>query len=257
MSKNTRFAISSIILSLLFLSVSLLEIQNKVLGIVVISIASVALLYWSIKEAIRIDATLVTLLLPPLYTLGVGLFWFLLPSTILSTLPIVVLYGVGMFGLYKTMNIFAVSTYKKIALSRAAGGVGFVLTLFTSFLLYDAILSLKTLPMITVPVIFVVSFVLLLQGLWSSELSNRIDRRVIQLSATSSYAIATMALILFFWPVSLIEGSLLLTVAMYVLLGIGQARIEGRLFKTTIREYLIIGIVVLGFMILITSWRNF
>mgnify|MGYP007068819467 CR=1 FL=1 len=62
-------------------------------------------------------------------------------------------------------------------------------------------------------------------------------------------------MLLYFWPISVVEGAIFLTVVMYVLLGLGQSEHEGRLFKQTVREYLVVGIIVFLAMIVITSWR--
>jgi hypothetical protein len=71
-----------------------------------------------------------------------------------------------------------------------------------------------------------------------------------------SYVLGTGGMMLYFWPVSVVVGSLFLTVAVYVLLGLGQAKIEGRLFKQTVYEYLTVGIVVFLLMLLSTSWKG-
>lgn len=257
MNKRIRFIITSIILSGGFFALSFLENQDRFVGIAALSVFSVVLFVWALFEGLGKNATLFVLILPVLYTLGVGLFWFLLPATILATLPVIILYGVGIYALCLTTNIFTVSTIRTIALSRAAKGVGFVLTLFTAFLLYDALLSLRVSPIYVVPASFVISFPLLLQGLWSSQLEKRVDKGIVLYAFIFSFEIACFSLITFFWPLSLIESSLLLTVATYVFLGLGQAKIEGRLFKTTVREYAVVGIMVMVFMILSTSWRAF
>ena len=69
-----------------------------------------------------------------------------------------------------------------------------------------------------------------------------------------SLALAEIAVSLFFWPVTVVVGSLFLTVALYMLLGLGQASIEERLFGQTVREYLVVGLVVFLGMFLATRW---
>ena len=63
-----------------------------------------------------------------------------------------------------------------------------------------------------------------------------------------------IALSLYFWPVTVVVGSLFLTIAVYMLLGLGQAKIEGRLFSQTVREYLIVGVLVFIGMFFATRW---
>lgn len=256
-SKRKKFVATSIILSLGFVVISLLDGSMRFWGIAALVLFTITLFYWSLFEAVSKDATLLLLILPALFTLGVGLFWFLLPSTIVTLLPILVLYGVGIYALSSTSNIFAVSVaIKKIALSRAAKGVGFVLTLFTSFLLYDAILSLKLSIAPTAILVALASFTLFLQGLWESRLSETVGKNVLTYSFLFTYAVALIAVFLYFWPVSVVVGSLFLTGTVYVVLGLGQAKVEGRLFKQVVWEYVLVGIFVFIVMFLFTSWRH-
>jgi hypothetical protein len=195
------------------------------------------------------------LVLPTLYTLGVGLFWFLLPATVYARLPIVALYGFGLYALCLTSNIFTVSAIRTIALVRAARGVGFVLTLLVAFLLYDAIVSLKIPVVPYVGMVFVTSIPLYLQGYWTSKLETEIVKNsIVKYTLTSSLVTAQIALLLFYWPVTVVVGSLFLTVAMYVFLGLGQASLEERLFQGVVREYLSVGLIVFITIFLATRW---
>ncbi len=63
-----------------------------------------------------------------------------------------------------------------------------------------------------------------------------------------------VALGLAFLPVTVVVGSLFMTVAMYMLLGLGQAKLESRLFSQTVREYLVVGTLVFIGMFLATHW---
>jgi hypothetical protein len=98
------------------------------------------------------------------------------------------------------------------------------------------------------------SFLLILQGLWVSDLDHKLAMDLVKKSVVLSVGVMQIAALLFFWPVTVVVGSLFLTVAVYVLLGLGQASVEGRLFSQTVREYLTIGVVVFIAMFLATSW---
>jgi hypothetical protein len=256
MTKRRKVVISSALLTLGLAGVILLRNEWRIYGIILTSLASIPLYYWSLSDVLQRNATLLTLVLPPLFTLGAGLFWFLLPSSVLTMLPILVLHGLGHYAISLTANIFAVSTVRTIALSRAASGVGFVLTLFVSFLLYNAALSLRTSPELSATLVFVSSVPLFLQGLWTSELSFHITKKMALYTLVFSYGVAILSVLLQFWPVSLIVGSLFLTIAVYVLLGLGQSQLEGRLFSRTVKEYLYIGLGVFLAMLLVTNWRG-
>ena len=254
MTKRRKFVITSFILSLGFIGIQFLDNNFKILGILGLSVVTLGLFIWSLFESLGKDMTLLTLILPIFFTVGVGLFWFLLPSTILARLPIIVFYGFGIYALSLTMNVFTVSAVRTIALLRAARGVGFVLTLITLFLIYNAILSLKMPFWGSAPLIAVLSFPLLLQGFWTIPLDRKITSELVVLSGISSLVVGEIALSLFFWPTTLVVGSIFLTIAVYVLLGLGQARLEQRLFSQTVREYLLVGVLVFIGMFFSTHW---
>ncbi len=198
--------------------------------------------------------TLLTLILPTFFTAGVGIFWFLLPANFFARVPVTVFYGLGVYALCLTMNIYSVAAIRTIALLRAARGVGFVLTLLTSFLVFDAILSLKISFLANSALSLFLSFPLFLQGFWSILLDKNLSKDLVFISAISSLVIAEITLSLFFWPVTVVGGSLFLTVAVYILLGLGQAKLEQRFFSQTVREYLLMGALVFIGMFIATRW---
>ena len=254
LSKRKRFLISSFLLSLGFVAVQMLPEQYKFIGIGLHGLITVILFSWALYEGLGLNATLLTLVLPLFYTLGVGFFWFLLPSSVYARIPIVALYGIGVYALCLTLNIYTVATIRTIALLRAAKGVGFILSLLTFFLIFDLILSFKWPLYISSPLVFLTSLPLYLQGYWTVSLEKHIDRKILSYSLIASLITGEISVAIFFWPVTLIVGSLFLTVTAYVLLGLGQAHLEGRLFSQTVREYLMVGIAVLLGMFFVTRW---
>jgi len=254
MSKRRKFILTSVILSLGFIAIQFFDDRFRIPAIGLLSLVTCGLLTWSLVEGLGFDMTLLTLVLPVFFTAGVGFFWFLLPTSLYISLPIVIFYGLGIYALCLTMNIFTVAAIRTIALLRAARGVGFVLTLVTLFLVYDAILSLKISFLGSTPSIALLSFPLFLQGYWTILLEKKYSLDLIIYSAISSLVIGEIALCLYFWPVSIVVGSLFLTVAVYVLLGLGQANLEQRLFAQTVREYLLVGVLVFIGMFFATHW---
>ena len=254
MSKRKRIIITSILLSSGFIGVQFITNQYRFLAIGGLGLLTLALFVWSLREGLGFNMTAVTLILPTLYTLGVGVFWFLLPSNMFARFPVVVLYGSGIYILCLTMNIYTVAAIRTIALLRAARGVGFVLTLVTSFLVFDAILSLRANLLITSLSVAALSFPLYFQALWAIPLEKSFSKEVTRISAIASLVMGEIALGLSFWPVTVVVGSLFLTVGVYMLLGLGQAKLEGRLFPQTVREYLVVGILVFVGMFFATRW---
>ncbi len=254
MSKRRRFVATSIILSLGFVAVQFLNDQNRFWAIGVLGLLTIILFTWSLYSGLGKNMTLLTLILPTVFTLGVGTFWFLLPANIFARIPIVIFYGIGIYVLCLTMNIFTVSAIRTIALLRAARGVGFVLSLITSFLVFDAILSLRSEVFVLIPLVAAASFPVLVQGFWSVVLEKEFIPEVFSLAAISTLIMVETAVALFFWPVSVVVGSLFLTVTCYMLLGLGQAKLEERLFSSTVREHLVVGALVFLAMFFATHW---
>ncbi|MFC1649753.1 hypothetical protein ACFL2C_03525 [Patescibacteria group bacterium] len=200
--------------------------------------------------------TLMSLVLPFFFTVGVGLFWFLLPSTILISAIILVIYAVCIYALCLTENIYTVSAIRTIALLRAARVVGFVLTLLSLFFMFDAILSLRINLMITSVLVLVISFPLFLQVFWSISLTRHMSKELLTISAISTLILGEIAMMLHFWPLTVTVGSLFFTVSSYMLIGLGQAKLEGRLFRRTIREFVVLGVLVFIGMFLATRWGS-
>lgn len=254
MSKRRRFVITSLLLTIGFIGIQFLTDQNRFWAIGVLGILTTLLFLWSFWGNIQRNMTVLALVLPTIFTVGVGIFWFLLPTNIYTRIPIMIFYGIGIYVLCLTMNIYSVATNRTIALLRAARGVGFVLTLLTSFLVFDAIISLKTNVYYSMPLVFLAALPLYLQGYWAVALEKKFSRSLFLLSLTSSFVTSEVAGALYFWPVTVVTGSLFLTVTFYMLLGLGQAYLEERLFSTTVREYLLLGFLVFLAMFFATHW---
>lgn len=256
MSKRKRFILTSACLSSGFVALQLLPDQYRFISITVLSIMTLILFIWSLKEGLVFDMRLLTLILPFFFTVGVGLFWFLLPANIFARVPIIIVYGLGIYALCLTMNIYTVAAIRTIALLRAARGVGFILTLSTLFLIFDTILSLRAPFYLTSIAVVLASFPLFYQGFWSVVLEKNFSFKVLKVTFVSSLVAGEIAISLFFWPVTIAVGSIFLTVAAYMLLGLGQAKLEERLFSQTVREYLLLGIIVFIGMFFVTHWGS-
>jgi len=254
MSKRRRFIITSVVLSLGFIAIQFLDQNYRIISIASLGILTILLFSWSLKEGLGWNMTLMSLVLPLYFTVSVGLFGFLLPTNIFTKIPPVIFYGLGLYALCLTSNIYTVSAIRTIALMRAARGVGFVLSLITYFLVYDTILSLKTSIILTSLFVLFFSIPLFLQGFWAVHLEKKLNSQELRHSIFSGLVMAEIALLLFFWPVTVAVGSLFLTTSVYIILGLGQAQLEARLFRETVKEYLLVGFIVLLGMFLATRW---
>ena len=255
MNKRRKFIISAAILSAAFLIVLLTDFLFRYEAIILITIASFAVCVWALRDTLGKNLTLLTLILPVMFTGGVGFFYFLIPpTTVLARLPVVLIYALGMYALLLTANIYNVAAIRTIALLRAAHAVGFLLTLATSFFVFDTIWSLHLAGWFNGPIIVVLSFPLILQSLWSIELSDEISKFTLGLTGLISVVTGEVAFMLSFWPVSVVVASLFLTSILYVTIGLSQAKIAGRLFTRTVREYFLVGVIVFIATYLSSRW---
>src|SRR3989344_2928813 len=208
MSKRKRFIITTLILVLGFIGIQIIGNQYRFVSIAILGLLTIITFIWSLKEGLGFNMSLLSLILPFLFTIGVGLFWFLLPSSLLARIPVLVFYGVCIYSLCLTANIYTVGTIRTIALLRAAKGVGFVLTLVALFLLYDTILSLRIAIFLVSPLILLTSAILFFQGYWSVNLKSSFSLNILKISLVSSLVMGEISLILFFWPTTVAVGSL-------------------------------------------------
>lgn len=254
MTKRRKFIITTFLLLAGFIGINFLDNQFRFYAIGGLSVLTVLFFVWSLSEGLGLNMTVLALVLPLYFTAGVGVFWFLLPVNILARIPVLIFYAAGIYSLLLTNNVFTVTALRSIALFRAARGVGFVLSLVSAFLTYDAVLSLK-LPIYFAPVISgLLSFPLFLQGLWAVNPDKNFSGDIFLFSAVFSSVIFEIALVLYFWPVTVVVGSLFLTESVYIMLGLGQAKLEDRLFSQTVREYLAVGLLVFIGTFLATHW---
>lgn len=255
MTKRRKFLLVSFLLTLGLVGTQLVQVEYRYHTLAVLAFVAYGLSAWALFDDLKGVEWLAVLSLPTIYPVSVGLFYFLLPSGLVSRVFVLLLFGVGMYALLLTENIFSVAAIRTIQLLRAAHAVGFLLTLVTAFFLYDTMWSFRWPFWMNGLWVMVFSFLLLLAGLWSAELvEGTLSKRTWLFGILASMGLAEIAIGLSFWPVSIAVGSLFLVSMMYVALGISQQYFMGRLFQKTLQEYIGVGVVVLITLTLLTPW---
>ncbi len=256
-SKRVRFVFSSLLLGLVFLLTQQLPFPQRYWGVGGLTLLTVALHFFSLYEGLNFKVErLLTPVLPVFFSLGVSLFYFLLPSSWSYRLLIFVLFSFGMYVVFLTENIFTVASLRTIALARAAQAVGFLLTLLSLFFLYDAVFSFRLSFWQNAVLAALLTFPLTLHSLWAVNLEEKLSREDLLFALIFSLVVGEFALIISFFPVEILTGSLFLTTVSYVLLGLGSAQRADRLFKKTVQEYLLVGGLMFLGLLLTTSWRG-
>lgn len=251
LSKRRKFLIVAVILSLTLLFLQRVGAESRLYWLMGYFVLSYVLSAWSLYKDLNGIEWLTNLTLPSFYTLSLSLFYFLLPKVVVTQVLMMIFMAVGVYAILLTQNIFVVASIRTIQLIRAARAVGFLITIVTAALLFHVILSLRLGPIITTLLVMLSSLFLFIQGLWSSDLQDKISGSVMALSFVSALIVAEIALAMNFWLVDVAMGSILLSMAVYVLLGVFQHQLEGRLFKKTLQEYIGFGVIV--FIIVATS----
>lgn len=194
------------------------------------------------------------LLLPAYFVAGASLFYFLLPVRWLTRLPFAFVFGISVYLLMLTSNIYNVAAIRTIALLRAAHAVGLLFSLISTFFLTNVLYSLHLPFYLVVLGSAVITFPLYFVGLWSYELEEFISRRVFSHALVFTLVTAQIALVLSFWPIAPINGALSLATIMYVLLGLAQFQFEDRLKKRIVYEHLGIALIVFLIVLVTTRW---
>jgi hypothetical protein len=129
------------------------------------------------------------------------------------------------------------------------------MALVTSLFFFNSIFSFKFPFFVNAALVFLVSLPIILNGLWSVQLEPKINRQVLSYTLVVALVLMEMAVAISFWPVTVWIASLFLVTGTYVMLGLLQHHLQGRLFASTLREYAGVGVFVMIVMMILTQWR--
>ncbi|PWU23094.1 hypothetical protein C5B42_04180 [Candidatus Cerribacteria bacterium 'Amazon FNV 2010 28 9'] len=255
MRKREKFIISSTLLAIGLFATQVLSIDIRPFAIALFTFATYIMSAWALSTNINGIEWITVLPFPTMYALAVSLFYFLLPENFLSRIAVVGLFGIGMYALLLTSNIYAIGRVKTIQLLRAAHAVGSVFLLLMAIFFFNFIFSLQLHPLVNMLLSGLVTFPLMLCSTWSLELEPKFTRRLYLVPLMFSFIIAQCALAISFLPVGLWSVSLFLTALLYVGFGLIQHYIEGRLFRRTTQEYLMLAVFVTISFLLLIHWK--
>lgn len=251
MRRRERFVVASIFLSLGLFIVQLVDLEYRVWAVVALGFVSYLLSAWALFEDLQPFEWFTVLPFPVFYAISVGFFYFLLPTNFVSRLLVLTIFGVGMYALFLTSNIFSVAKGKAIQLIHAAHAVGLLFTLFTSLLLTNTVFSLHLPFYLNGLAVACIHFPLILMSLWSVKLEQKISREILVLSGMLTLILTELGIGLSFYPISIWNMALLTMAILYIGLGILQNYLRGILFSNAIREYsLVAGLVGFIFLML-------
>jgi hypothetical protein len=217
---------------------------------------------WALFEGINKLKAVVLMILPTLFTLAITAYFLILvfrlqditgiPLPIISVIS-AILYGICFYSLLLSQNVFNVASIRTIPLYRAASTVAFMFTIITAFLLYNVIESFNLIFMLNAWAVFLLSFPLILQIIWSIDMEG-LTTMIIWYSIVIAVALSEIALALSFWPINNVMASLIIATALYIFLGTTTHFLRDRLSSRTAWEYVVIGLVMFMVGFVTTSW---
>lgn len=251
--KRQKFVIAIITLSLsLFFS----EFEFSKSGIIIaflLSIFTNLFLWWAISRDVKDNKAYNIFILPFFYSLAFGLFYSITPTNIISRLLLTVIYAFGLYSLFLSQNILAVSSIRTIALLSSARIVSFVITLISYFFLSNIIFTLRITVFPIIALMLLYNFPLIYHSLWTYSLQKGSQPLSLWVSALT-VCLVEAATILWFWPSSPTVIALFLTGYFYTIVGLSHIWFERRLFKGILWEYVWVGCIVFFVLILLTPW---
>ena len=193
----------------------------------------------------------------PLYSLLATIIYYTWISpnimTVIGALISAVGYGVIMYGLLLTLNIINIATVRTIPLVRPANTVLSLAGLAGSFGLYYLILVNQ--PPVLNWVLAVGGSTLLIAWplTWVSQSPKLRFQRSLAWSALSALLLMQMAAVISFWP-STFSSSLILSVILFLVLGIFHLQQKRQLSLEVKRQYIVLGGVAVILFMLLSQW---
>lgn len=253
-TKRQKFILMSFFLTVILVATQTVPESLRFETIGVLTFFTIFLSVFSLWGELSGVKYFLLLLLPAYFVAGASLFYFLLPVRWLTRLPFAFLFGISVYLLMLTSNIYNVAAIRTIALLRAAHAVGLLFSIISTFFLSNVLYSLH-LPFFLVALgTAVIVMPLYLVALWSYELVDFISRKVFIYAIVFTLVSVEVATVLSFWPIAPINGALALSTVMYVLMGLSQLHFSDKLKQRAVIEYLAVSFAVFVTIVVSTRW---
>ena len=255
MRRREKFVIAATFLSLGLLAVQYVSLDYRYWAVLILSLVSYLVSSWALADDLQRYELVTIVPFSSLFTAAVGLFYFLLPENLLSRLFILILFGVGMYGVFLTANIFSVAKGRTIQLLHAAHAIFMLFVLLTSLFFLNTIFSLRLIFYLNALLIFISHFPLIFLSLWSIKLEPYINRSLVGLSLILTLLLVEVSVVLSFFPFPVWHWSLFIMSILYIGLGILQSYLKERLFINTLQEYSMVAVFVALVFFFLLPWK--
>lgn len=254
LSKRQQFVIIVFFLAVGLVATQLVSIDERNIMVVGLALFTLISTLFVLREDLKGVEYIMLIILPIMFTISVSYSYFLLPVRWLTRVPTVLFYSIIMYAALLTENIYNVAAHRSIQLLRAAQTVGLLITLITLFLLFNTIFSFHLNAYLNMALVFIVSFPLMLQSLWSVVLEEKLTRQVVVPSFIVSVLFSETVFILSFWPINTTIWALFLTTISYSVISVLQQRLLERLFPNTLKEYIRVIVITFILALITTHW---
>jgi hypothetical protein len=255
MRRREKFVIASALLSFGLLGVQYVSLEARYWAVGLFLIISYLVSSWALSDDLESHEWLTVVPFPALYAFSVSLFYFLLPEGIASQFILLAVFGIGMYALFLTSNIYSVAKGRTIQLLHAAHAIGLLFTLMTSLLFTNTIFGLKLPFYLNGLFSGLVHFPLILMSLWSVKLENYISGEILALSGALTLFLIELTMILSLYPFSVWNVALFVMAFIYVSLGFLHSFLKERLFESTLQEYSLVAVFVAIMFVILFPYK--
>lgn len=253
LSKRQKFVITVGLLSVGLFSSEYLFSGYGVLFAGILAVVTDALVILSLGDDLLSNFSVYPLVLPFLWSLSFGFFYFLAPARLLTRIILTSLFGIGMYSVLLSENIFVVAGIRTIALLSSARIVTFVISLVAYFFITNTIFSFRVPILPTLLLFAFFTFLFFLHSIWTYTLGKSVKEDLLW-NGVLTICLTEFAGILWFWPTPPTVFALFLTAIFYICTGLTHVWLDKRLFKSVLWEYLWVAIVAVFILLWFSSW---
>jgi hypothetical protein len=161
------------------------------------------------------------------------------------------LFGIGMYAIYLTSNIYSVAKGRTIQLLHAAHAIGFLFTLLTSLLFANTIFSLRLPFYVNGGLVALSHFPLVLSSLWAIRLDPHVRKELVMLTTLLTLLLMELAMIMSFMPHSVWYQALFIMSLLYLGVSIIRSFLAERLFMNAVTEYSLVAVFLFALFLLV------
>lgn len=253
-SKRQKFVITVLLLSAGLFSSEYLFSGYGVLFAGILAVITDIFVFLSLGEDLRENFSFYPLILPFMWSLSFGFFYFLAPARLLTRVVLTTLFAIGMYSVLLSENIFVVASIRTIGLLSSARIVTFVISLIAYFFVVNTIFSFRLSVFPTLALFALFTFVFFVSSIWTYTLGKTWKEDMVW-NGVLTLALTEFAGMLWFWPTPPTVLALFMTAIFYTFTGLTQVWLDKRLFKGVLWEYLWVAIVAIFVLLWFSGWQ--